>query len=126
MPTYKFEALDTTGGEVKDSVSALSEEEAQQKIKQMGYFVTKIIEVAGNMPVLIDSGFRRGTDILKALCMGAKGVAVGRPYLWGLGAFGTAGVDRALELLRIELLAAMQQIGAPSLKDLKPSMVVKA
>jgi type IV pilus assembly protein PilC len=45
MPTYKFEALDTTGGEVKDSVEALSEEEAQQKIKQMGYFVTKIIEV---------------------------------------------------------------------------------
>jgi type IV pilus assembly protein PilC len=46
MPTYKFEALDTTGGEVKDSVSALSEEEAQQKIKQMGYFVTKITEMA--------------------------------------------------------------------------------
>src|SRR5437588_7473152 len=46
MPSYKFEALDTTGGEVKDSVSALTEEEAQQKIKQMGYFVTKIIEVA--------------------------------------------------------------------------------
>src|SRR5437868_7801861 len=47
MPTYKFEALDTTGSEVKDSVDALSEEEAQQKIKQMGYFVTKITEVAG-------------------------------------------------------------------------------
>src|SRR5262249_43750645 len=46
MPTYKFEALDTTGGEVKDSINALSEEEAQQKIKQMGYFVTKITEVA--------------------------------------------------------------------------------
>src|SRR5438067_12503536 len=45
MPTYKFEAMDTTGGEVKDSVEALSEEEAQQKIKQMGYFVTKIAEV---------------------------------------------------------------------------------
>src|SRR6266567_4266842 len=45
MPTYKFEAMDTTGGEVKDSVEALSEEEAQQKIKQMGYFVTKITEV---------------------------------------------------------------------------------
>ena len=42
MPSFKFEALDTTGAEVKDSVSALSEEEAQQKIKQMGYFVTKI------------------------------------------------------------------------------------
>jgi type IV pilus assembly protein PilC len=47
MPTYKFEAMDTTGGEVKDSVDALSEEEAQQKIKQMGYFVTKITEQAG-------------------------------------------------------------------------------
>ena len=45
MPTYKFEAMDTAGGEVKDAVDAPSEEEAQQKIKQMGYFVTKITEV---------------------------------------------------------------------------------
>ena len=86
----------------------------------------EIIEVAGNMPVLIDSGFRRGTDIVKALCMGAKGVAVGRPYLWGLGAFGEAGVTRVLELLRTELLAAMQQVGAPSLKELVPAMVRRA
>jgi 4-hydroxymandelate oxidase len=83
----------------------------------------EIIEVAGTMPVLIDSGFRRGTDIVKALCMGAKGVGIGRPYLWGLGAFGEAGVERALELLRLELLAAMQQVGAPSLKQLVPAMV---
>jgi 4-hydroxymandelate oxidase len=83
----------------------------------------EIIEVSGNMPVLIDSGFRRGTDIVKALCMGAKGVAIGRPYLWGLGAFGQAGVERVLELLRLELLAAMQQAGAPSVKQLVPSMV---
>ena len=73
----------------------------------------EIIEVAGSMPVLIDSGFRRGTDIVKALCMGAKGVAVGRPYLWGLGAFGQPGVERVLELLRTELRGAMQQVGAP-------------
>jgi 4-hydroxymandelate oxidase len=86
----------------------------------------EIIAVSGNMPVLIDSGFRRGTDIVKALCMGAKGVAVGRPYLWGLGAFGQPGVERVLDILRTELMVAMQQIGAPSLKDLKPSMVVKA
>ena len=86
----------------------------------------EIIEASGNMPVLIDSGFRRGTDIVKALCMGAKGVAVGRPYLWGLGAFGQPGVERVLDILRTELMVAMQQIGAPSLKDLKPSMVVKA
>src|SRR4051812_7295799 len=47
MPTFKFEAMDTTGGEVKDSVDAASEDEAQQKIRNMGYFVTKITEVAG-------------------------------------------------------------------------------
>jgi len=86
----------------------------------------EIIEVSGTMPVLIDSGFRRGTDIVKALCMGAQGVAIGRPYLWGLGAFGQAGVERVLQLLRTELMVAMQQAGAPSLKDLKGSMVVKA
>jgi len=86
----------------------------------------EIIQVAGKMPVLIDSGFRRGTDIVKALCMGAKGVAVGRPYLWGLGAFGQPGVERVLQILRTELMVAMQQAGAPSLKDLKPSMVVRA
>jgi isopentenyl diphosphate isomerase/L-lactate dehydrogenase-like FMN-dependent dehydrogenase len=83
----------------------------------------EIIEVSGNMPVLIDSGFRRGTDIVKALCMGAKGVAVGRPYLWGLGAFGEPGVARVLELLRTELRAAMQQAGAPNIKSLVPTMV---
>jgi len=86
----------------------------------------EIIQVAGKMPVLIDSGFRRGTDIVKALCMGAKGVAVGRPYLWGLGAFGQPGVERVLQILRTELKVAMQQAGAPSLKELKPSMVVRA
>ena len=86
----------------------------------------EIIEAAGSMPVLIDSGFRRGTDIVKALCMGAKGVAVGRPYLWGLGAFGEPGVERVLELLRVELQAAMQQVGAPSLKQLVPAMVRRA
>ena len=88
--------------------------------------LSEIIAVSGTMPVLIDSGFRRGTDIVKALCMGAKGVAVGRPYLWGLGAFGQPGVERVLEMLRTELMVAMQQVGAPSLKDLKPAMVVKA
>jgi isopentenyl diphosphate isomerase/L-lactate dehydrogenase-like FMN-dependent dehydrogenase len=86
----------------------------------------EIMQVSGTMPVLIDSGFRRGTDIVKALCMGAKGVAVGRPYLWGLGAFGQPGVERVLQILRTELMVAMQQAGAPSLTDLKPTMVVKA
>ena len=74
----------------------------------------------------IDSGFRRGTDICKALCMGATGVAIGRPYLWALGAFGEQGVERALELLRLELFGIMQQVGAPSIKHLTPAMVRRA
>jgi 4-hydroxymandelate oxidase len=82
--------------------------------------------VNGRMPILVDSGFRRGSDIVKALCMGATAVGVGRPYIWGLGAFGQAGVERVLELLRVELYAMMQQVGAPSIKDLKPSMVRRA
>ena len=84
----------------------------------------EIIEaVRGRMPVLVDSGFRRGTDIVKALAMGAQGVCIGRPYIWGLGAFGQPGVERVLELLRIELRAIMQQVGAPTLKHLTPAMV---
>jgi 4-hydroxymandelate oxidase len=82
--------------------------------------------VKGRMPVLVDSGFRRGTDIAKALCMGAQAVCVGRPYIWGLGAFGQPGVERALELLRIELHAIMQQVGAASIKQLTPAMVRRA
>jgi isopentenyl diphosphate isomerase/L-lactate dehydrogenase-like FMN-dependent dehydrogenase len=87
----------------------------------------EIVEVVGGrVPILIDSGFRRGTDIAKALCLGATAVCVGRPYLWGLGAFGEPGVARVLELLHVELVAIMQQLGAPSIKDLTPAMVRRA
>ena len=87
----------------------------------------EIVEaVGGRMPVLVDSGFRRGTDIVKALCLGASAVCVGRPYIWGLGAFGQPGVERVLELLRTELYAAMQQVGAPSIRHLVPAMVRRA
>src|SRR5437868_9710719 len=79
--------------------------------------------VGGRMPVLVDSGFRRGTDIIKALAMGAQAVCVGRPYVWGLGAFGQPGVERVLEIMRVELFAIMQQLGAPSIKQLTPAMV---
>ncbi len=87
----------------------------------------EIVEaVKGRMPIFVDSGFRRGTDIVKALAIGATGVCIGRPYLWGLGAFGQPGVERVMELLRIELRGAMQQVGAPSIKDLKAAMVRRA
>jgi 4-hydroxymandelate oxidase len=87
----------------------------------------EIVEaVKGRMPILVDSGFRRGTDIVKALCMGATAVCIGRPYIWGLGAFGQPGVERVLELMREELYGAMQQVGAPTIKQLVPAMVRRA
>jgi isopentenyl diphosphate isomerase/L-lactate dehydrogenase-like FMN-dependent dehydrogenase len=61
-----------------------------------------IAAVNGKMPVFIDGGFRRGTDVVKALAMGAKAVGIGRPDLWGLGAFGEEGVARVLEIVRNE------------------------
>jgi 4-hydroxymandelate oxidase len=100
------------GGRVEDGVSATID------------VLPEIVEaVGGRMPVLVDSGFRRGSDIVKALAIGAKAVCIGRPYLWGLGAFGESGVDRVLAILRAETRIAMQQLGAPSLKDLTPAMV---
>jgi 4-hydroxymandelate oxidase len=82
-----------------------------------------IAAVKGRMPVIVDSGFRRGTDAVKALAIGAQAVGIGRPYLWGLGAFGQEGVERVLELVRIETRAAMQQCGARSVRDLNASFV---
>jgi isopentenyl diphosphate isomerase/L-lactate dehydrogenase-like FMN-dependent dehydrogenase len=87
----------------------------------------EIVEaVKGRMPILVDSGFRRGSDVVKALCIGATAVCVGRPYIWGLGAFGQPGVERALALLHIETHDMMQQVGAPSIKQLVPAMVRRA
>src|SRR4051812_24040421 len=83
------------------------------------------IVAAGESPMagLGGNGLRPGTAIPKTLFMGAQGVCVGRPYIWGLGAFGQPGVERVLELLRIELYAIMQQLGAPTIKHLVPAMV---
>jgi isopentenyl diphosphate isomerase/L-lactate dehydrogenase-like FMN-dependent dehydrogenase len=82
--------------------------------------------VNGRIPILVDSGFRRGSDVVKALCMGATAVCVGRPYIWGLGAFGQPGVERVLELLREETSSMIQQMGAPNVKALVPAMVRRA
>jgi len=87
----------------------------------------EIVEaVKGRIPIIVDSGFRRGSDVVKALCIGANAVCIGRPYIWGLGAFGQSGVERVLELLRTETYAMMQQVGAPSIKQLVPAMVRRA
>jgi 4-hydroxymandelate oxidase len=85
-----------------------------------------ISAVKGRMPVIVDSGFRRGTDAVKALAMGAHAIGIGRPYLWGLGAFGQEGVERVLDIVRTETRAAMQQCGVRSVKELDPSFVRRA
>lgn len=78
---------------------------------------------AGRIPVLIDGGIRRGTDILKALALGAKAVCIARPYLYGLTAFGGPGVERVLELLRTELALDMGLAGVANLKAIDRSLV---
>ncbi|MCY3546630.1 MAG: alpha-hydroxy acid oxidase [Gemmatimonadetes bacterium] len=79
--------------------------------------------VAGQVPIIVDGGFRRGSDIFKGIARGADAVAVGRPYLWGLGAFGQAGVERVLEILNDELRITMRLAGAPSLASIAESSV---
>lgn len=73
--------------------------------------------------VYIDGGIRRATDILKALCLGAKGVGIGRPFLYAMSAYGQDGVDRAMQLLKDEMEMGMRLIGARSIAELNPSMV---
>ena len=77
--------------------------------------------VDGKVPVLIDGGFRRGMDFFKAMALGADAVCIGRPYLWGLAAFGQEGVEQVLEILRRELRVAMMTAGTPRIKDIKRS-----
>ncbi len=80
--------------------------------------------VRGRILVLVDSGFRRGTDLFKALALGADAVCIGRPYLWGLASFGQPGVEAVLELLRAELELVMRQAGTTSIDQIDPTYIV--
>ncbi len=82
-----------------------------------------VAAVAGRVPVLVDGGIRRGTDITSALCLGATAVLVGRPIIWGLAAYGPAGVTHVLDILRTELEMAMALLGAPTLADLTSDLL---
>jgi 4-hydroxymandelate oxidase len=78
-------------------------------------------KVAGRVPVIVDGGIRRGTDVIKALALGAAAVQIGRPYLWGLGVSGAEGVTRVVEILRKELELAMALMGRPTIASITRS-----
>jgi isopentenyl diphosphate isomerase/L-lactate dehydrogenase-like FMN-dependent dehydrogenase len=83
----------------------------------------EVVDAAAGLPVLVDGGFRRGADIYKALALGARAVGVGRPYIWGLGAQGQAGVERVLDILRAELQLVMRQCGTPTIRQISRAAV---
>jgi isopentenyl diphosphate isomerase/L-lactate dehydrogenase-like FMN-dependent dehydrogenase len=79
--------------------------------------------VHGRVEILIDSGFMRGTDVIKAVALGAKAVLIGKLMAWALGAGGTAGVAAALRILQAEMLSAMGNVGAHSIKEIGPHTI---
>jgi 4-hydroxymandelate oxidase len=81
--------------------------------------------VNGRAEIVIDGGFSRGTDVIKALARGAKVVALGRTSLWGLAADGAAGVARTFEIMREELRTAMGLCGRTRIADLTPDLIVR-
>jgi isopentenyl diphosphate isomerase/L-lactate dehydrogenase-like FMN-dependent dehydrogenase len=82
-----------------------------------------VAEVGGRIPVFVDGGFRRGTDVFKALALGATAVGIGRPFLWGLGAFGQAGVERVLDIMQGELKLTMGNCGTQKVSDITRAYV---
>ena len=82
-----------------------------------------VAAVNGQVEILVDGGIRRGSDIVKALCLGARAVLVGRAYAYGLGAAGKAGVARAIEILRTDLIRTLKLLGCGSVAELDRSFV---
>jgi L-lactate dehydrogenase (cytochrome) len=82
-----------------------------------------VAAVGGRAEVLLDGGIRRGGDVAKALCLGARAVLVGRAYAYGLGAGGEAGVARAIQILRSDLVRTLKLLGCPSVRELDRSYV---
>ncbi len=83
-----------------------------------------VAAVGGRVPVLLDGGVRRGTDVFKALALGATAVGIGRPQVWGLAAFGQPGVEAVIDILNRELLQIMRQAGTPALASITREHVI--
>jgi 4-hydroxymandelate oxidase len=99
-----------------------AEESGRGTIESLPEVVTA---VRGRVPVILDSGVRRGADVFKALALGADAVGIGRPYLWGLGAFGQPGVEVVLRILREELRTVMAISGARAIAEIREGRVVR-
>jgi isopentenyl diphosphate isomerase/L-lactate dehydrogenase-like FMN-dependent dehydrogenase len=98
---------------------------AEESMRSTIETLPEVVEgVAGRVPVIIDGGVRRGTDIFKALALGATAVGIGRPYIWGLAAFGQDGVRAVLDILTRELQMVMRQAGTPALDSIGKTHVV--
>ena len=82
-----------------------------------------VAAVGSQIDVLMDGGIRRGADIIKALCLGAKAVLVGRAYAYGLAAGGGPGVARAIDILREDVVRTLTLLGCPAIRDLDSSFV---
>jgi 4-hydroxymandelate oxidase len=82
--------------------------------------------VRDRVPILVDGGFRRGTDIFKALALGATAVGIGRPQAWGLAAFGQSGIEAVIDILNRELNAIMRQAGTATLASITPQHLVRS
>jgi (S)-2-hydroxy-acid oxidase len=80
--------------------------------------------VRNRVPVLVDGGFRRGTDVYKALALGARAVCIGRPYMWGVAAFGQPGVESVLAIMRREFNLVMAQCGKRAVSEIGPTSIV--
>lgn len=103
--------------------------------RQLDFAPSGIEVLAEAMPILrergwtdrieiyVDGGIRRGTDIIKALCLGARGVGIGRPFLYAMSAYGLPGVDRACQLLKDEMETSMRLLGCTSVAQLNPTFV---
>ena len=97
---------------------------AEETLRPTIESLPEVIEgVGGKVPVIVDGGIRRGTDVFKALAFGATAVGIGRPHGWGLAAFGQPGVEAVLEILRRELRTIMRQAGTTSIEKITRSYI---
>jgi isopentenyl diphosphate isomerase/L-lactate dehydrogenase-like FMN-dependent dehydrogenase len=86
----------------------------------------EVVDAVGSqIPVFVDGGFRRGSDVYKALAIGARAVGIGRAYIWGLSSFGQEGVERVLDIFRGELSLTMRQCGTPTIAQITRNSILR-